>query len=400
MKSLIPVPNRNIGIYYLMTVAQSAAFMSGNWIFFWLRLMTYGQLGIVDAISFAFGLLMEVPTGAIADLVGKKRAVILAQACLGAGFIVMALADVAWVLIAGFWLAQTGWAFYSGAAEALAFDSLKEHGQEAEYTRVAAASNMIGIIVFVVSILLGGVMYNLNERLPHFAWGVMFGLGTLAALWLREPQVVEATKFSLRAYRQQLQQGFRQLVTPQLRPYVGVILAVTGGMFLFTFGLIQPAIATSFGFFADEQALVFAALALITALLMPLLPRLRKPGSDYAGLIGFTLLLAVGFALAALPLGAWGFVALLCIRVGGELGRTWASIVVNEHTPSEYRATTLSTVALLTKIPYVLTAILAGAMVEAGTLGWFNLSVAAVIVGIVVISSVLSRRRFAGSPQL
>jgi Major Facilitator Superfamily len=389
MHRLIPVPNRNIGIYYGLTMAHTAAFVSANWIFFWLRLMTYGQLGLIDAVSFAFGLLMEVPTGAIADLVGKRRTLILAYAFAGIGFIITAAADAAWVLIVGFWFAQIGGALNSGAAEALAFDSLKERGQEAEYTRVAATANM----------LIGGVMYNIHFRLPHYAWGVVFLLGMVAAFWLREPHVFEMKKFSLAAYRDQLVQGFRQLASPQLRPYLGMIFGALGGMLMFTSGLIQPAIATSFGFLADEQAIVYAVLAFIAALLMPLLPRLRKHISDFVGVAFFTVLLALGFAGAGFPLGAWGFFALLCVRIGGELARTWVSVIVNEHTPSEYRATTLSTVALLVRIPYVLTAIIAGKMVEDGTFAWFNLITATIIVLLVVASFAFRRGLASPAPQ-
>lgn len=391
MRNLIPVPNRNIGIGYIMACAQSASFVSGNWIFFWLRLMTFGQLGLIDAVSFAFGLLMEIPTGAIADMAGKRCTLILASAFTGAGFIVMAAADVAWVLILGFWLSQIGWALNSGAAEAMTFDSLKEYGQETQYPRVASSLNMLSILSFIAALLIGGVMYNLDVRLPHYAWGVSFLISMSAAFWLREPQVGVVSPFSLRGYRHQLTQGFRQLIMPELLPYLGLIFAATGGMFLFTFGLIQPAIATGFGFFADEQAVIFAVLASIAALLLPTVPYLRKRINDFTGLAAMTLLLALGFGGAALPLGAWGFFALLCIRLGGEMSRTWISIVVNEHAASEYRATTLSTVALLARIPYVLTAVLAGVMVESGTFAWFNLTVALVIVIIVVASFIYQR---------
>ena len=55
---------------------------------------------------------------------------------------------------------------------------------------------------------------------------------------------------------------------------------------------------------------------------------------------------------------------------------------------SKYRATTLSTVALITKLPYAILAIVAGRMVENGTFNIFNLSVGLVIIGAIVLSSV------------
>jgi MFS family permease len=394
MLSPLPIPNRNIGVYYVMTCALSASFISSNWIFFWLRLLTYGQLGLVDAIGFAVGLLMEIPTGAIADTMSRKRTLILAYAFAAGGYIIMAAADAAWVLILGFWLTQIGWAFYSGAAEAIAFDSLKERGQETQYPQVASAVNMLGIITYIVALLIGGILYNIDLRLPQYAYAIALLIGMVAAFWLREPQVKAVEHLTFRAYRNQLTQGFRQLAKPELRPYVGIILAALGGMFLFSFGLIQPAIATSFGFFADEQSVVYAIVATIAALLMPLVPYLRKHFNDFTGLSALTLLLASGFVGAALPLGGWGFFVLLCLRIGGEMSRTWASIVLNERIPSESRATTLSTVALLTRLPYVLTALIAGVMVEAGTFSWFNLAVGLVI-GLIVAGSFIYRQALA-----
>ena len=56
----LAAPNRNIALFYFLTLVSACAFISGNWIFYWLRVMDYGQLGIVDASAFAFGLLIKV----------------------------------------------------------------------------------------------------------------------------------------------------------------------------------------------------------------------------------------------------------------------------------------------------------------------------------------------------
>ena len=37
--------------------------------------MTYGQLGWIDALGFGFALFLEIPSGAIADLLGKKKTI-------------------------------------------------------------------------------------------------------------------------------------------------------------------------------------------------------------------------------------------------------------------------------------------------------------------------------------
>lgn len=383
--------NRNIRIFYFMSTVQSAAFVNGNWLFFWLRLMSFGEVGLVDALSFAFGLLMEVPTGAISDLVGKRRTVILANVCLGVGFMVMAAADVTWVLVVGFWIAQIGWAFFSGAAEALAYDSLKEQGQEARFDRVMANATSIDLTVMVTATLVGGWLYTLNERLPHYAWGIAFCIGAIACLWLREPRVEDQLHFSLRNYAHQMAAGFRQLGQPALRRFLPLILGTRGAFYLFTFGLIAPTMALGFGFDAQAQAVVFAVLGLASALAQWAIPALRRMLPEHGGMVLFAVALGLGYAGGALPLGVWGLGALILIRMGGSLSNTWSSILINDRIPSNTRATTLSAVALLTRIPYVLTAVIAGAMSEAGTFAIFSGAVALVVGLLIAFSLVRSR---------
>ena len=65
--------HRNITVFYALTIAKHAIFVEGNWFFFWLRVMTHQQMGWVDATAFSFGLMMEIPTGAISDMVGKRK---------------------------------------------------------------------------------------------------------------------------------------------------------------------------------------------------------------------------------------------------------------------------------------------------------------------------------------
>lgn len=384
--------DRNILIFYFLTFARSAVFLNGNWIFFWLRLMDYSTLGIVDATAFAFGMFMEVPTGAISDMVGKRTTLILAMLLSGIGFMIMGAADTLAVLVIGFWINQVGWAFFSGADEAMAYDSLKEVGEETHFERIIARSNSLGIVTLIAASLIGGVMYNIDIRLPHYGWGVMLLAGMIAAFFIHEPQI-KREPFTVRAYSSQLLRGFRQLTQPQLRPFLPLIFGLLGISYLFGYGLLQPAIATGFGFLADEQAVVYAAIAAGTAIATGFIPTLRRRFREMSLLIILGLIMAAGFLGAAMPLGVWGFFSLLFIRVAGGIAQPWASIIINHKIPSEDRATTLSTVALVTKIPYVATAIVAGQMVQDGTLWFFNASIALLMLVITLGSVVYALRR-------
>jgi MFS family permease len=381
------IAKRNVRLFYFLTVVSACAFMSGNWIFFWLHFMTYGQLGLIDSLAFAFGLLMEIPTGAISDSVGKRKTLLMAMGSSAIAWTVMGFGTGIPSLTAGFLVAQVGWAFYSGAAEALVYDSLKQDGQEARFERIIANSHVISLVTLVIATLIGGLMYHWHFRLPHLAWGMAYVVGFVAAWGLIEP-AVDSQTFSLAAYRRQLAQGYHQLRQPALRPYFPLIFGTLGLAYLYNFGLIQPALATSFGFFADEQAVIYPILALSAAGLIHYMPFLRRHISDWRAMQGIALLMAAAFALAALPLGYGGFGVLLILRALGGLAMPWMSVIVNQAIDSEARATTLSTLALLGKLPYVIAATLAGVLIERGHLDWFVLGTALVVLAIVTLTQV------------
>lgn len=84
--------------------------------------------GIITGTIF----LMEIPTGVLADKLGRKTSIIIGLLIqvLGEIFFLNAKTYLHFVLISA--LAGLGFAFMSGCTQALVFDSLKEKGKEGE----------------------------------------------------------------------------------------------------------------------------------------------------------------------------------------------------------------------------------------------------------------------------
>lgn len=383
---------KNIRIYYILSFLTSLWFIAGNWIFFWTKFMTFGQLGIVDATAFAFGLLLEVPTGAISDLIGKRKTIIIAMGLACIGTMMMAFSVSLLMLWVAFLITQLGWSFYSGSAEALAYDTLVENNQEKNYDRVVSLSGTISSIASISATLLGGLLYIWWFRSTHFVWSLGYLVAFVISFRLIEPKV-DSKKFSISNYFTQLSSGMKNLFLPNLLPYVLVILALMGASYLYEWGLVKPTMAKSFGFMAQEQSLILAGMTFLSALLVTQIPKIRQFISDKKGLYLLTLVMGAGFMLAYLPLGIFGVFPMLLISLSGHLSYPWISAVVNQEVDSEYRATALSTVALLTKIPYTLLAIVAGNMAENNTFRYFNLSIGMVIIFTVLLGSILLKLR-------
>jgi MFS family permease len=392
------IRNRNITLFYALTIAKNAIFVEGNWFFFWLRMMTHQQIGWVDATAFTFGLMMEIPTGAISDMVGKRKTLLMAMLLCAVGYAIMGSNQNTAGLVVGFLISLVGGAFYSGADEALAYETLKAQNNEKGFERVISNANMLAIFSLIIASLVGGLLYTIDVRLPYYAWAAASLVGFFCAWFVTEPDVEHET-FSTQAYVQQMMGGFRQLSQPALRPFMPLILGLVGMTFLFTDGLIQPAVAEHMGFDATGQSLTFAIIAGLSASVTFFVPWLRKRFSAWTFLMMLTLFMAVGFWGAGYVAGLSGFGMLILIRLTGTVAMPWVSIVVNQHVPSRDRATTLSTVSLITKIPYALTAVLAGHLAEMGKIGLFTGGIGVFLIGLMVASTVLAMRPMV-SPRL
>lgn len=376
--------NRNIILFYILGAATNCWFLASNWIYFWTKYMTYGQLGWADGLAFGVALLLDVPTGAIADIFGKKKTIIVALFTAFVGSMMIATASSFNIIFIGWMITNLGFALYSGAAEALAYDTLVDLKQEDRFDQVISKASSIDLYTDAITVFIGGLIYGLNFRLPHILWSLAYFVGFIVSFYLIEPKV-DTIKFSFKNYFNQIGLGIKELLQPKLRRFFVYFFILLGIYFMYSWGFIRPAIADSFGFKAREQGIIIPILTLSSAFLMRYIPFFKRKVSEFAGLIIMAIVMALSFIIASFPIGFWGIIAMIFIAFSGKLAYPWISIIVNKEIQSKYRATTLSTISLITKIPYVLVAVVAGKAVEQGQLKTVNLYIGIIIfVGIIV----------------
>ena len=80
--------------------------------------------------------LMEVPTGAVADVLGRRRSMIVSFLAYIAAFAVFGLCESLWALFAAMFFFSIGEAFRTGTHKAMIFDWLSRQGRSDERTKV------------------------------------------------------------------------------------------------------------------------------------------------------------------------------------------------------------------------------------------------------------------------
>jgi MFS family permease len=376
--------HRTVAMYYVLSAVYNAWFMAGVWAFIWGMFMTNSQIGVSDSMTFLLGFLIELPAGVIADTFGRKRTVIFGNIAMALGVWMIAFSTSFWGITLWYGLWTIGYGFQSGATEALVYDYLKAHKLNSEWPKVRATSSVIATVTYPICIAIGGILFGVYYNLPYIAAGVVGCVGIAAACLLRESRTFTKPEFSWKLYGARIRDGSSILFKKSIVPVALTAITVMSVQIIFTWGLLRPYTVERFGYSDVGVSHVLAVIAALTALILIVLGRFRKRFGTVKTLLFFAGLYGVVFTSFFAPYN-WliGAIALLVAAVSANYVEQLFSIFINVHAHEEHRATTLSTVALITRAPYALLAIVTGILAD-----WNMLPLLCLVLGCVVMAVV------------
>jgi MFS family permease len=324
------------------------------------------SLGDIFLLQAVFGLsvvLLELPSGYIADRVGYRRSLLVGAALWSLGWLIYADATsfagiaVAEVVLGG------GNAFVSGADRALLWVSLEATGRHAQYTRWDGRVRAAAQVGEAGSAAIGGWLYSLAPRLPFWLQVpvALLAAGTIGAL--REVPRRDAPT----AHRSHLARALhvvRFTLWHHRRLPAAMALSVALGLSSFVMvWLIQPA-AQARGvppaWFGPLWAGAHAWLALVS------LASARVVGAlgVRVTLLGCCLLVPLGYVGLAASTSAGGLGFYLCFMTIRGLQAPILTRIMQEHAPGEDRASVLSLAALLFRLAFVVVGPPVGMLVD------------------------------------
>jgi len=344
---------KNIGIYYLLGIFLHGWFILPNWVFYFSKYITLTQIGIVEGVAILVGVLMEVPSGALSDLFGKKKTIIFGSLVIILSCVVLIYAREFTHFLIGNVLMFIGFAFHSGATEAFAYDSMVEKKLEKNYDVVVSRHTSISIAATVFSTFIGGYLYGLNPIYPFVAWIIFSAVSVVLLIFAIEPGI-DIVKLNFRNYIRHLGEGTMILFGEKLKLYLVTILGIAIFIKLYQ-GIVRQAIAADFTFTGETFGYLLGLIMIPTTLLSFKFDVLRKRFGDYVLLIGITSVMFISFTFALLAknviVGASIFFLLMLAE---KLSQPLISVIVNQRIDSKHRATTLSALSLFSQIPYIL----------------------------------------------
>ena len=315
--------------------------------------LTRTEAFAANAFFTAGQVLFEVPTGVVADTVGRRASYLIGAITLS---IATALYLLAWQLDAPFWawavtsvLLGLGFTFFSGATDAWLIDALADTGYEGKIESVLAKGEIVeGVAMLTGSIAGGLVAQATNLGVPYvLRAGFLLVTFVVAYLFMRDwgftpargKRPVEEVKHVL---RMSIHHGFRN------RPVRWVMLAApfTMGVGIYGFYAMQPYLLELYGnpdayVVAGLSAALVAGSQIVGGLIVPLAGRVFERRTSIlliSVVVSAAALAAIGlvqdFWLAVAALAVWALVSSASTPV--------RSAYLNGLIPSAQRATVLS----------------------------------------------------------
>jgi len=375
--------NNTIWRYYAYTFLKDLAFFSAVLVPFFTEWggLSLTQVQILQSWFMFWFFILEIPTGAVADYIGRKHSIALGALIVAIAALVYGSVPRFEIFLLGEFLFAMAMALMSGADEALLYDSLKEAGREEERKKIFGRANSFHLSGMLIAAPIGSfIASRLGLNFPMLFSAIPYLLAGLVAWSIKEPAIHQAKSESKR-YLDIVKKGFSFLKNHKVLRLLALDAIVVASSAYFIIWLYQP-LLRSVGIGIFYLGVVHAVLVLSEILVSSNFERLTKLfGSDKRYLRASAIIVVLSFLLVA----AWPNVITISILVifGGGFGLTrlpLMSAYMNRFIPSEQRATILSSISMFRRFGLVILNPLIGFTAD------HSLRLAALVVGLLPLA--------------
>jgi len=366
-----------VAYYSFVFFARMTFFTPIITLFFQKNNLSMSEIYALEAVYALIVVLLEVPTGAIADHFGCRNSLISGALFTSAGAAILffgktfnqfLLSEIIWAV---------GASMISGSDSAYIYNTLSAHSKESNFKKVIGYSEMIGMTGAGIATLFGGFMANYSFRLTMIATALAFVVSAFTLFRAEEPPKAMKcdTKYWARVF-----ESFKFIKRHRLVRWLLVYLAflVTGGTILFW--VYQPYLKMT-GLPLAMFGIVFVFFQAVSGLSARFSYTSEKILGFNKSLIALGILFLVPFFFMAFFAPKWGFLVILLHQAVRGSAKPIIQHKVLRYTWENKRATVLSISSLLSRLSFMLLAPAFGVVVDA-----YGLQIALMQAGIAVFA--------------
>jgi len=307
---------------------------------------SFTNIGIHETIFALVIVLFELPMGALADLIGKKKAIIISCVLNAIGFTAIGFMNLPMHYYMIALIMGIAFSLVSGADVALLYDSVKKINQTKNYKKIRGKINTFNQIASIIGVFLGPFLYTINPRLGFQLTGIIYLFAAIVMGTTVEPYKTHK-KASLKTHWKQTINGFK--IATKHKKIMWLIafffLSTIGIEFFFDFWQ-QPLLVNN-GFDVKVFGIIFAVMMGIRGLVSWFTHKIEDKLKETGSLLFILLTQVIIFVVFSInnPLTLLiSFGAFYAVMAFQEI---IFEDYINSHISSSNRATILSVKSLI-----------------------------------------------------
>jgi MFS family permease len=368
-----PWLTKNILIYYLLNVEVIGIIVPVIYLIWSAAGLTFTQMLLTQGAFALTVLIFEIPSGAIADTLGRKITLFCSYLSLTIAVSVYAFASSFEQFVAAEVIFGIGRALLTGTASSIVYESLLEEKQEKSFSGVISKGMSILFISSASFMMIGGFIGSVSIRLPVYVAMVILLFKTLMILLIREPVSQKAE-----TPNQALKSAIRTIKGNYMLQ--GIIFVFMGAMapMAIAFWSYQPVFLAS-GYSPKMLGILLASCNLTAAVGSKLMPKVEKRFTPFKVISALFLIDIFTLSLMVIVRNPIIIVIVLTHQLGRGIKNPFAHIIINNQVKSNERATVISIISSCGSLAFVLSSYL---------LDLFNCSIEQALTNMVLLDGV------------
>jgi len=320
--------------------------------------------------------LMEIPSGYAADVLGRRKTLILGCILAFVGFSLFSISYNFWWFLVAEIILGLGNSFISGADTAIMYDSLLEAKAEDRFMKYEGRSISIGNFSEAAAGVLGGFLAAISFRYPAYAQVFIGLLAIPFAFALVEPKMhMQRQKTSWKGVLGVVR--FSLIESKILRTHI-IYSSAIGVATLMMAWLAQPFLK-DIGISMKHYGMIWALLNITVGVFSFLAHRIELKMNAMTSLVIVGVSSVLGYVLIANNMSLFGLFILFVFYANRGYATPLLRNYINQYADSDVRATVMSVRSFVIRVSFA---------IIAPCIGWladnYSLTIAFTTMGIIV----------------
>ncbi len=333
--------SRNIKLYAWFRVMRMPFFWGPILITYITNIgkMSLSELYFMEAIVVFALIFVEIYSSAWADLLGRKKAMILGTFLQLVAIVLFAILDSPFLVWVSNILVMFGFAIVSGVDEAFLVDNLGKLNKKDKLTKINGRILSRIFIILAISSVASGYLYGINPRLPMFLSIPSVLVSLVLTFFFKESKFIE--KIGHKEHFDFMKMSILFVANHKkikwIIAYIAII-AVASKLWFFTYNPYFELVKLDYKYFGW----VFFSLNIVAWVSSKYAYKLERKMSEMSIIILMLLLMSVPIFLMGTFVSKFAVIFVLSENLVRGFKQPFFATFINRHLDSKNRATVLS----------------------------------------------------------